>query len=278
MSLLIKNTEDLKRVVTAILLGSVIVSAILFLQSSMFAIVMGLIAAAGAWEWCQLGRAPVNVGWNIIFIFLIGAGVPVLLIFPFALSWIVGVAIIWWSCVAVLIILNGRRSQTPRWQAKKWNALMTIFPAAFAVSGLHATGSDGRWYVLACLLIVWTTDTCAYMVGRLSGKTLLASGISPAKTVEGAGGGLVGASIAGLVLYGMLPIEMMFTRLDWMVLAIMTAGFSIIGDLTESIYKRTAGVKDSGWIFPGHGGVLDRIDSTLASSPVFVAGILLIAG
>ena len=69
---------------------------------------------------------------------------------------------------------------------------------------------------------------------------------------------------------------MIFTRLDWMVLAIMTAGFSIIGDLTESIYKRAAGVKDSGWIFPGHGGILDRIDSTLASSPVFVAGILLI--
>ena len=271
-----KNTEISKRIVTAVLLGSITLSAILFLQSSMFAIAMGLIAAAGAWEWCQLGRAPVSVGWNIIFIVLIGAGVPGLLIFPFALPWIVGVAILWWSYIAVLIILGGRRSQAPGWQAKKWNALLTIFPAAVAIAGLHATGSDGRWYVLACLLIVWTTDTCAYMVGRLSGKTLLVPGISPAKTVEGAGGGLIGASIAGLVLYGTLPIEMIFTRLDWMVLAIMTAGFSIIGDLTESIYKRAAGVKDSGWIFPGHGGVLDRIDSTLASSPVFVAGILLL--
>jgi phosphatidate cytidylyltransferase len=275
MLLLMKNTENSKRILTAVLLGGVTLSAILFLQSFMFAIAIGLIGAAGAWEWCQLGRAPGKVGWNIVFILLIAAGVPGSLIFPLALPWIVGVAVLWWSGIAALIILGGRRSQAPGWQAKKWNALLTIFPAAVAIAGLHATASDGRWYVLACLLIVWTTDTFAYMVGRLSGKMLLVPGISPAKTVEGAGGGFVGAAIVGLILYGTLPIEMIFTRLDWMILAIMTAGFSIIGDLTESIYKRAAGVKDSGRIFPGHGGVLDRIDSTLASSPVFVAGILL---
>jgi phosphatidate cytidylyltransferase len=277
MLLLMKNTEYSKRIFTAVLLGSITLSAILFLQSSMFGVAIGLVAAAGAWEWCQLGRAPARVGWNIIFILLIGVGVPGLLIAPFALYWIVGVAVLWWSCIAALIIFGGRRSQAPGWQAKKWNALLAIFPAGVAIAGLHAAGPEGRWYVLACLLIVWTTDTVAYMVGRLSGKTLLVPGISPAKTVEGAGGGLIGASIVGLVLYETLPIEMIFTRLDWMALVIMTAGFSIIGDLTESIYKRAAGVKDSGWIFPGHGGVLDRIDSTLASSPVFVAGILLIA-
>jgi phosphatidate cytidylyltransferase len=271
-----KNPENLKRFVTAVVLGGVILSAILLLQSSMFAIAMGLIAVGGAWEWCQLGPAPVRVGWNIVFIVLIGVGVPALLISPFAMAWVVGVAILWWSFIAVRIVFVGRRLQAPRWPAKKWNALLTIFPAAVGIAGLHAIGTDGPWYVLACFLIVWTTDTCAYMVGRLGGKRLLVPGISPSKTVEGAGGGLVGASIAGFVLYGTLPIEMIFTRLDWMVLVIITAGFSIVGDLTESIYKRAAGVKDSGWVFPGHGGILDRIDSTLASAPVFVAGILLI--
>ena len=73
------------------------------------------------------------------------------------------------------------------------------------------------------------------MVGRVYGKTLLAPGISPAKTVEGVGGGLVGALIVGLILYETLPTEMIFPRLDWVVLAIVTAGFSVIGDLTESI-------------------------------------------
>ena len=93
---------------------------------------------------------------------------------------------------------------------------------------------------------------------------------------EGAAGGLVGASIVGLILYETLPIEMIFPRLDWVILTFVTAGFSVVGDLTESTYKRAVGVKDSGWILPGHGGVLDRVDSTLASSPVFVAGVLLL--
>jgi len=124
------------------------------------------------------------------------------------------------------------------------------------------------------LLIVWTTDTCAYIVGRVCGKTLMAPGISPTKTVEGATGGLIGALIVGLILYETLPTEIVLTRLDWTVLVIVTAGFSVIGDLAESIYKRGAGVKDSGWILPGHGGILDRMDSAFASSPVFVAGVL----
>ena len=271
------NTENSKRIVTAVVLAGVTVAAILFLESFLFAIAVGMVAAAAAWEWCHLGRRVSALGWNIAFIFLVGTGVPVLVMFPPALPWILGIALLWWICTAALITLGRRRSKVPKWQAKKWHALVVIFPAAVGITGLHATGPEGRWYVLACLLIVWTTDTCAYMVGRLSGKTLLVPGISPAKTVEGAGGGLVSAAIAGLILYETLPIEMIFTRLDWVVLAIMTAGFSIIGDLTESIYKRTAGVKDSGWILPGHGGILDRIDSALASSPVFVAGILLIA-
>ena len=115
------------------------------------------------------------------------------------------------------------------------------------------------------------------MVGRAYGKTLLAPRISPAKTVEGVGGGLVGALIVGLILYEILPIDMICTRFYWVVLTLVTASFSVIGDLTESIYKRAAGVKDSGWILPGHGGILDRIDSTCASLPVFVAGMLFAA-
>ena len=219
MLLLIKNSGNSKRIVTAVLLGGIILSAILFLQSHMFAITIGLIAAVGAWEWCHLGRTTVVLGSNFVFILLIALGSPSVLVFPTILPWILSVALVWWVSIAALMVLGGRGTQTPRWQAKKWHALFVIFPAAAAISGLHATGSEGCWYVLACLLIVWTTDTCAYMVGRVFGKTLLAPEISPAKTVEGAGGGLVGAVIVGLILYETLPIEMSFSRLGWVVLA-----------------------------------------------------------
>ena len=268
------NTELSQRLVTAVFLTAAAIIAILLLEPLLFSIAVGVIAAAASWEWCRLGGTTVTLVGNIVFPLLVGAGVPTLMIFPPALPWILGSALIWWISVAVLITLEGRRSKGPGWQANKWHALFAIFPAAVAITGLHAMGPEGRWYVLACLLIVWTTDTCAYMVGRLCGKTLLAPGISPGKTVEGVVGGLVGATVVGLILYGTLPIEIIFPRFDWMVLVIVTAGFSVVGDLTESIFKRTAGVKDSGWILPGHGGILDRIDSTFASSPVFVVGIL----
>jgi phosphatidate cytidylyltransferase len=270
------KTENSKRIVTAVFLAGATVAAVLLLKSVLFSIAVGLIAAAAAWEWCRLGCATTALGWNLAFISLVGAGVPALLMFPLALPWILGISLVWWISIAVLIAFRGRRSQAPGWQANKWHGLVVIFPAAVAITGLHATDSGGRWYLLACLLIVWTTDTCAYIVGRVFGKTLLAPGISPAKTIEGVAGGLVGASIVGLILYETLPTEMIFPRLDWMVLTIVIAGFSVIGDLTESIYKRAAGLKDSGWILPGHGGILDRIDSTFASSPVFVAGMLFV--
>jgi phosphatidate cytidylyltransferase len=275
--LLIIKTENSKRVITAVFLAGVTVVGVLMLESFLFSIAVGLIAVVAALEWCHLGRKTVAPGWNIAFIILVGAGIPTLSIFPSALPWVLGLALVWWIIIGVAILFHGRRSQALKWQAKKWHALLVIVPAAVGVTGLHEIGSEGRWYVLACLLIVWTTDTCAYMVGRVCGKTLLAPGISPTKTVEGVAGGLVGAFIVALILYETLPTEIVFSRLGWVVLVIVTAGFSVIGDLTESAYKRGAGVKDSGWILPGHGGILDRIDSTFASSPVFVVGILLVA-
>jgi phosphatidate cytidylyltransferase len=274
------EAELFKRIITAVILVGVVVSGIFLLESLVFSIAVGLISAAAAWEWARLAQGKADVYSNIVFGLAIGVGVPVLFVFPLVLPWVVGSAIIWWIIVAILIAFvgaKGRHLQVSWWSARKSHAWLVIFPAAIAITGLHAMGPDGRWYLLACLVIVWTTDSSAYMVGRLYGKTLLAPRISPAKTLEGAAGGLVGASIVALILYETLPIEMIFSRFDWVVLTAVTAIFSVIGDLTESMYKRAAGLKDSGSIFPGHGGILDRMDSTFASAPVFVAGILFAA-
>ena len=139
------KTEISKRIVTATCLASATVAAILLLESILFAITVGLITSAAAWEWCRLGRSTVALGWNISFILLVGAGVPALLVAQFWLPWMLSIALVWWICVANLILSGTKRSQPLRWQAKKWQALLVIFAAAAAITALHATESDGRW-------------------------------------------------------------------------------------------------------------------------------------
>ncbi|MES1196791.1 MAG: phosphatidate cytidylyltransferase, partial [Steroidobacter sp.] len=120
------------------------------------------------------------------------------------------------------------------------------------------------------LLIVAATDIGAYFTGRAFGKHKLAPRVSPGKTWEGVGGGLLSATVMAMVLSKWLSMpEVSFTML-----CVVTAAFSIVGDLTESLFKRHAGLKDSGNILPGHGGVLDRIDSITAAAPVYVYGLM----
>jgi phosphatidate cytidylyltransferase len=124
--------------------------------------------------------------------------------------------------------------------------------------------------VLILLAIVWSADIGAYAFGRLLGKHKLAPTVSPGKTWEGVGGGLVSASAVGALASPMLDVP----ALELALLAAVTAAGSIVGDLTVSLFKRNAGLKDSGHLLPGHGGVLDRIDSLTAAVAVFVLGLV----
>ena len=131
----------------------------------------------------------------------------------------------------------------------------------------------GDWWVLLCMCIVWLADIGAYFVGKAIGKTKLAPAISPGKTVEGVFGGLVtalaGGGVAAILILPIVPLGFIVPTILLTVLA------SVCGDLYESTLKRSAGVKDSGNLLPGHGGMLDRIDAILAALPVFTAGLLL---
>ena len=124
----------------------------------------------------------------------------------------------------------------------------------------------GQWWLMFLLVVVWANDTCAYFTGKYLGKHKLSPEISPKKTLEGAAGGILGGAIAA-VLFGYFA---MLGHEAWMifVLSIVIGIIAMIGDLAESFYKRSAGVKDSGTIFPGHGGVLDRIDSLIFVIPL----------
>jgi phosphatidate cytidylyltransferase len=122
------------------------------------------------------------------------------------------------------------------------------------------------------LLLVWVADSGAYFAGRALGKRKLAPRVSPGKTWAGFWGGLIACAALALCVAWWRPPSAL---LIWLALAVVVAAYSVVGDLTESLGKRFAGLKDSGTLIPGHGGVLDRFDSLLAAAPVLALGLQL---
>jgi phosphatidate cytidylyltransferase len=166
-------------------------------------------------------------------------------------------AAFFWIVVAPLWMWHGVRGEGVTWLGAAGAAV--LLPSGLAMTALEPLA------VLLTLLLVWIADTAAYFVGRAWGKRKLAPAISPGKTWEGAMGGLVGAALYAIILA-------FFTQQGaWLALvatALLIGMASIVGDLFESAVKRRAGVKDSGALLPGHGGILDRIDSATASLPI----------
>ena len=148
---------------------------------------------------------------------------------------------------------------------------LVVAPGWGALVALHGAGEQGPLLVVYLMILVATADSAAYFVGRRLGRHRLASNVSPGKSVEGVAGGLAGVALVAVaaVLVGGVERPMGFV-----VLSLATALVSVLGDLAESTFKRRAGLKDSGSIIPGHGGILDRIDGYTAAVPLFVLGCL----
>ena len=132
---------------------------------------------------------------------------------------------------------------------------------------------EGSWLILLLLLTVWAADTGAYFAGKTFGKNKLAPHISPGKTREGLLGGLIAAPLVALLAANLMPLANVDSGKIFM-LSLVTALVSVGGDLMISLHKRTSGFKDSSNLLPGHGGVLDRIDSLIAAAPFFALGLL----
>ena len=153
--------------------------------------------------------------------------------------------------------------------------LLMIVPALLGLATLHGAG-NGVLRLFFLFAIVWMADIGAYFAGRRFGKRKLAIEVSPGKSIEGAIGGFIAAMLVAAIS---APWVFGYGRFDWLPLLLLCAaviGVSIIGDLTESLFKRHRGVKDSGTILPGHGGILDRVDSVLAAAPVLALGLTLL--
>ena len=254
-----------QRIITAAVLLVVLLPALLLLPVAVGIGLIGLFVLGGAWEWSaffQPRGAAVRFAYVAIVALLLALAawaVPSAL----AVTAAVYAALAWWL-VAFLWVL---RFPTPI--ARPTVALcglLVLVPAGVSLVSMLQAEPRGRFLVLLVLVIVWAADAGAYFAGRRFGRVKLAPRVSPGKTWEGVFGGLALAVLAATVGAAVLGHPPSVAA----PLGLSVAAISVVGDLTVSMFKRNAGLKDSGRLIPGHGGVLDRVDSVTAAAPLFV--------
>jgi len=265
------------RVLTAAVLIPVVLAALFLLPSIGWGIVMLAVTALAAHEWARLVGFAERPQWLFAAATL---GIGAALLFPatagFARGWpdllviaVCGIAALFWIVVA------------PPWVVARWPTQARILMAVVgwvvligAWVALVELQARSPWLVLAAMAIVWIADTAAYFSGRAFGRHKLAPQVSPGKTWEGVYGAWIAVALYALVLVpyaGAAGLELPVTTFSiaaWVLFLVLLASISIVGDLFESLLKRHAGMKDSGALLPGHGGVLDRIDALLAAMPI----------
>jgi phosphatidate cytidylyltransferase len=261
----------LHRVITALLLAVPVIWIILFQPSDIMLWLLLLVALLSGYEWARLGGLE-SVLQRIIFALVIAA-VPWIFIeylYQYALLY-TALSVLWWGGVHIYL-----RKARPVHRgavvslAKLVVALLVVPAAVIAMYKLHDRPQGGEW-LLYGLMLVWVADIGAYFSGKRFGKTKLAPNISPGKTREGLWGALLATSLYSLIAGFYFDLEA--AQMGFLVmLSLVLTVISVTGDLYESYLKRERGLKDSGNILPGHGGILDRIDSVLAAMPVFLVG------
>jgi phosphatidate cytidylyltransferase len=266
----------LERIVTALVLVAVVLSC-MFATQSHYPMFMLMILAAGVagYEWFKLmPRNEATVSKPKAWAY----GCSVALVSTLALFYN-DVALLLWAA-SILTWLGSiywvkNYPEYDGWYNVSLNVIGFILVSA-AVTALYATWHSSPWWLMYLFLLVWGADSGAYFVGRKFGKNKLAPNVSPNKSVEGLYGGIATTIIIMFVVqYFYLNLTALQLIL-FLILSLITVFASVLGDLFESMVKRRAGIKDSGRVLPGHGGVLDRIDSLLAAAPVFAAGIYIL--
>jgi len=270
-----------QRVITAVVLTIIFLSALFGLPSGYFSFFIGAVVLIGAWEWANLS------GFSAIWQRALFS--TIILILLVAASWHIGfkgeaspnlnleairnllvAGCVWWACA--LLLVQGYPSSAILW-GHPWlrvvMGVLVLIPTWVALVYIRQQLS-GAWLVLLMIAVIALADIGGYFAGRRFGKHKLALAVSPGKTWEGFAGGL----LANLLFSAALAMALDLSWLLVMMVIIPTSLVSVLGDLLESMVKRHAGVKDSGTILPGHGGVLDRVDSITAGAPVFALALL----
>ncbi len=266
-----------QRVITALILLPLILGPIIWFPTPWLYVFLAGPGLIAAWEWTALmGLRTSTVRFG--YLALVAAFLA-LAWYAATLDRAVGVLVLgaaWW--VHALRLVSGYpdnfRRRPPALATMAVYGLLMLVPALLGLALLHGAANGPR-RIFFLFELVWMADIGAYFAGRRFGRRKLAVEVSPGKSVEGAIGGFVAAMLVAALS---APWVFGAGRFDWLPLLLLCAlviGVSIIGDLTESLFKRHRGVKDSGTLLPGHGGVLDRVDSVLAAAPVLALGLLL---
>lgn len=269
----------MQRTLTALVLAPIAIAIILFLPTIAVGVIIGVMCLQAMWEWMRLaGVTSIPLRAAVI---ALNAVLLVLLwwLREERFAWfVIGAGVAWWG-VALLWMRDFSFAAAPTHEnaAIKWIAgEFAILPAWLALMKIHADPVHGHAWALFAVMLIWVADTGAFFTGKRYGTTKLAPRISPNKTTAGAWGALAGGALLAL-LAGWLLDTRGAALAGLVVLALIAVAASIAGDLFESLMKRQANVKDSGTLFPGHGGLLDRLDSLFAAIPVFAAGHVLLA-
>lgn len=266
-----------QRVLTALLLLPLVLAVIFAAPPQWFLVLLGIILLGGSWEYLRLAGVTSQAAGYLLVVL---QAVTLAVLFRYRNEWAAGM--FWYlslCCAAWLLLFirlpayrQGARVDGNYRVASISTSLLSITACWFALGWLRVQ-PHGSWLILMLLLIVWAADTGAYFSGKAFGRRKLAPLISPGKTLEGLAGGLILAPLIALLAAKLMPVENI-DPLRLVLLSLVTALVSVGGDLMISMHKRTSGFKDSGSLLPGHGGILDRLDSLLAAAPFFALGLL----
>ncbi|MBV8803225.1 MAG: phosphatidate cytidylyltransferase [Gammaproteobacteria bacterium] len=264
-----------QRIMTAVILIPLFIYLLFNLPPTGFSVLTGLVVFWAATEWSLLMGIKKTIH-RLFFPFFIMVCLFILYFFPFSFYFLYA-ALGWWIIATILVIYYPKVSFF--WAKSIFlRGLMGLFvliPCWLALNFMRYA-ANGIYVLLYLFIIIWGADIGAYFVGRKWGKNKIAPHVSPGKSWEG----LLGALLATLIIA--LPI-LFFYQLPYatipviLMISIITVLFSVIGDLFESMLKRNVGLKDSGTLLPGHGGILDRIDSLCAAAPIFVLGLVVMS-
>jgi phosphatidate cytidylyltransferase len=259
-----------ERVLTAIVLVVVLLGVMLGMRPIATVWLVTVLVLIGAWEWAGFigkGGTPLRIGFTALVALGLLGGLQLYVHSAQLVSTVMWIAMGWWLLAFLWICLAPTRVNP---LTATLAGLLSLIPCWLALVYFTLSTQTTYW-VLFTLALVWAADTGAFFAGRWLGRVPLAPRVSPKKTWEGVIGGVL---VSGLVAWAAATWLFTVNTVPFVFTCVAVAALSIVGDLTESMLKRAAGLKDSGNLFPGHGGMLDRIDSVTAAAPALLFSLL----